>query len=122
MPLAVIPGQERACIGKGSRYHHIRLVLHKRSILRRYCLHPGRPATPRLRWGFAEGPSIQHPEPSNFMKPKPHRRLRYGSFFGQEDSFDLAPAKVLEIAVRPNAADLSEGSRQSTLVDTSDAA
>ena len=56
------------------------------------------------------------------MKPKPHRGLRYGSLFRQEHLFDLAQAKVLKIAIRPNALDLPEGSRQSALVDTSDAA
>jgi hypothetical protein len=56
------------------------------------------------------------------MKPEPHRGLRYGSLFRQEDLSDPAQAKVLEIAIRPNALDLPEGSRQSALVDTSDAA
>ena len=56
------------------------------------------------------------------MKPKPHRGLRYGSLFRQEHLFDLAQAKVLEIAVRPNAVDLPKGSRQSALVDTTDTA
>jgi hypothetical protein len=51
------------------------------------------------------------------MKAKSHGGLRYGSFFRQEDAFDRAQPKVLEIAVGPNAVNLAEGPRQGTLVD-----
>ena len=61
---------------------------------------------------------ILHSETSKLNKAKSHGGLRYGYFFGQEDSFDLAQPKVLHIAIRSNAAYLAEGSQQSTLVET----
>ena len=61
---------------------------------------------------------ILHSETSKLNKAKSHGGLRYGYFFGQEDSFDLAQPKVLQIAIRSNAAYLAEGSQQSTLVET----
>jgi len=56
------------------------------------------------------------------MKAKLHRSLRYSSSFQHKDSFDLAQPKVLEVAVGTNTADLAEGPRQSTLVDSGYAA
>ena len=75
------------------------------------------PASPGLRWAFAERSSVKHPELSELNKAKPYGGLCYGYFLGQEDSFDLTQTKMLEIAARPDTEDLAEGSRQSTLVD-----
>ena len=81
---------------------------------RSYCL----PASLGLRRRLAERFSVQHSELPEFRKAKLHGGLRYCYFlFRQEDAPDLGQSKVLDIAIRPDTANLAEGSRQSALVD-----